>query len=85
MGPHQGQGVKSSPEEAEALRATHADITPGYHMNKKHWITLAPGASIDPHLVEGLVADSYRLVVARLPKAKQPVNPNTFGIRAGAR
>ncbi|MEV6728459.1 MmcQ/YjbR family DNA-binding protein [Streptomyces sp. NPDC051364] len=77
--------LKSSPGEAEALRATHADITTGYHMNKKHGITLAPGASIDPHLVEDLVTDSYRLVVARLPKAKQPVNPKTFGIRAGAR
>ncbi|MFI6334363.1 MmcQ/YjbR family DNA-binding protein [Streptomyces sp. NPDC050535] len=72
--------LKSDPEEAEALRASHADITPGYHMNKKHWITLAPGASIDPQLVEDLVTDSYRLVVAGLPKAEQPVNPKTFGV-----
>jgi len=49
-------------------------------MNKKHWITLAPGASIDPQLVEDLVTESYRLVVAKLPKAKQPVNPKTFGV-----
>lgn len=30
--------LKSDPIDAEALRATHADISPGYHMNKKHWI-----------------------------------------------
>ncbi|MEU0163008.1 MmcQ/YjbR family DNA-binding protein [Streptomyces sp. NPDC006261] len=74
--------LKSEPEEAEALRAAHADITPGYHMNKKHWITLSAGKSLTPRLVEDLVINSYRLVVAGLPKAEQPVDPKTFGGRA---
>ena len=34
--------IKSDPEDAKALREQHADITPGYHMNKQHWITLHP-------------------------------------------
>lgn len=71
--------LKSDPADAEALREGHADITPGYHMNKKHWITLAPGSSLDKTLVEELVTDSYRLVVDNLPKSRQPVNPQTFG------
>lgn len=71
--------LKSDPEEAEALRQSYADITPGYHMNKKHWITLAPGASLDEQLVRELVAESYRLVVANLPKSRRPINPQTFG------
>jgi predicted DNA-binding protein (MmcQ/YjbR family) len=67
--------VKSDPSDAEALRAAHADITPGYHMNKKHWITLSPGDSIDNKLVEGLVTDSYRLVSDTLPRSRRPVAP----------
>ncbi|MFF4491451.1 MmcQ/YjbR family DNA-binding protein [Streptomyces sp. NPDC001544] len=70
--------LKSAPDEAVALRAQHAEITPGYHMNKRHWITLHGGDSLDRALVEELVTDSYRLVVAGLPKARQPVDPATY-------
>jgi predicted DNA-binding protein (MmcQ/YjbR family) len=71
--------VKSDPSDAEALCAAYVDITPGYHMNKRHWITLAPGGSIDKKLIEDLVTDSYRLVVDKLPKSRRPVGPDTSG------
>ncbi|GAA3085033.1 MmcQ/YjbR family DNA-binding protein [Streptomyces rectiviolaceus] len=71
--------LKSDPGEAHALREQYSRITPGYHMNKKHWITLEAGEGVDKELVKELVTDSYRLVVAHLPKAKQPVGPHTFG------
>lgn len=67
--------VKSTPSEAVALREEYAHITAGYHMNKRHWITLAPGDSIDADLVEELVSDSYRLVVAALPESRRPAGP----------
>lgn len=70
--------LKAAPDEAAALREQHAEITPGYHMNKRHWITLHGGDSLDRGLVEELVTDSYRLVVAGLPKAQQPVDPATY-------
>ncbi|WP_147916065.1 MmcQ/YjbR family DNA-binding protein [Ruania zhangjianzhongii] len=72
--------LKADPEDSEALRQQHSDITPGYHMNKRHWITLAPGQTVDPGLVRELVTESYRLVVAGLPRADQPVDPERFGI-----
>lgn len=75
--------LKADPGEALALREQHSHITPGYHMNKKHWITLEGGKGIDENLVEELVTDSYLLVVSRLPKAEQPVDPHTYG--GGAR
>lgn len=71
--------LKSDPGEALALRKHNSHITPGYHTNKKHWITLEAGEGVDKELVKELVTDSYRLVVAYLPKAKQPVDPHTFG------
>ncbi|MDI3331612.1 MAG: MmcQ/YjbR family DNA-binding protein [Micrococcus sp.] len=71
--------LKAEPEDSTALRATHHEITPGYHMNKKHWITVGPGVSVDRTLVRELVTDSYRLVVAGLPRAERPVDPESFG------
>lgn len=72
--------LKSPPEESRALRGSHEEITPGYHMNKQHWITLSPGESIDKQLVDDLVTESYLLVVEKnLPKDQQPVDPHTFG------
>lgn len=70
--------LKCDPRESEMLRRTHPDITPGYHMNKRHWITLSPGGTLDEDLVRELVTDSYLLVVEGLPHAKRPVDPDTF-------
>jgi predicted DNA-binding protein (MmcQ/YjbR family) len=71
--------VKAVPEEGKALREQHEDITPGYHMNKQHWITLHPGGNLQKQLVEDLVTESYLLVVENLPRAGRPVDPATFG------
>ena len=71
--------LKADPGEALALREHNSHITPGYHMNKRHWITLEDGDGVDETLVEELVTDSYLLVVAGLPKAEQPVDPHTYG------
>ncbi|MFJ8544080.1 MmcQ/YjbR family DNA-binding protein [Streptomyces sp. NPDC093586] len=76
--------LKSEPGEAEALRETHADVSHGYHMNKKHWITLEAGTSIDEKLVEELGTESCRLAVGDLPRSNQPVDPETYGTRARA-
>ncbi len=64
--------LKADPDDAAALREQHADITPGYHMNKRHWITAEGGGAIDEKLVRELVIDSYHLVVRGLPKSGQP-------------
>ncbi|MFJ5534030.1 MmcQ/YjbR family DNA-binding protein [Streptomyces sp. NPDC093261] len=74
--------LKADPDDAAALRQQHADITLGYHMNKKHWITAEGGGTIDEKLVKELVIDSYRLVVGGLPKVEQSVDPRTYGRRA---
>jgi predicted DNA-binding protein (MmcQ/YjbR family) len=76
--------VKAAPEDGEALREQHEDITPGYHMNKQHWITLHPGGDLRKQLVDDLVTESYLLVVEGLPPATRPVDPATFGRRAAA-
>lgn len=71
--------LKAAPEDAEALRETFPAIVPGYHMNKRHWITLHDDGSLPRDLVEELVTEAYRLVVAALPRARRPVDPELFG------
>jgi len=72
--------VKAEPRDAEALRSMHPEITPGYHIDKRHWITLSPGGAFDKGFVRELVivTDSYLLVVETLPRARRPVDPGTF-------
>ena len=74
--------LKASPADALSLRAALDDITPGYHMNKKHWITLHPDGGLDAAFVDDLVTESYLLVVEKLPKKQQPVDPAMFGQRS---
>ncbi|WP_291055051.1 MmcQ/YjbR family DNA-binding protein [Herbiconiux sp.] len=64
--------LKAAPPHAEALVRDHPWITPGYHMNKKHWVTVTLGRGSDAALVSDLIVNSYDLVVAGLPRAKRP-------------
>jgi predicted DNA-binding protein (MmcQ/YjbR family) len=61
--------LKCDPDRGELLRAEYAAIQPGYHLNKRHWVTLTLDDSLDPALVQDLLDESYRLVVRCLPRA----------------
>jgi len=65
--------VKCEPDLAVQLRAAHPAIAPGYHLNKRHWNTVTLDGSLPDQLVSAMIADSYDLVVASLPKARRPV------------
>jgi predicted DNA-binding protein (MmcQ/YjbR family) len=59
--------VKCEPALAEALRATHAAVIPGYHLNKRHWNTVLLDGSLPDETVRDMIEDSYDLVVSKLP------------------
>jgi predicted DNA-binding protein (MmcQ/YjbR family) len=54
--------VKCNPELGEQLRATYPTITPGYHLNKRHWITITLDDSTPNKLVTDLIHGSHELV-----------------------
>jgi len=69
--------IKCEPEEVINLRERFTAITPGYHMNKKHWITIIMDDSIDSSLIEIWIQNSYKLVLNNLPpKVKNQINNN---------
>jgi predicted DNA-binding protein (MmcQ/YjbR family) len=63
--------VKCEPELAEALRATHTAVLPGYHLNKRHWNTVIIDGSLPDDAIRDMIEDSYDLVVSKLPRARQ--------------
>ena len=72
LGPPPGSiSFKCDPDLADGLRARYAAITPGYHLNKRHWNTVVLDGSVpDEELLE-LIDHSYELVVTRLSRAQR--------------
>jgi predicted DNA-binding protein (MmcQ/YjbR family) len=63
--------LKCEPELAVQLRAAHPEITPGWHLNKRHWNTVLLDGSLPDKLVHEMIEDSYDLIVSKLPRAQQ--------------
>lgn len=57
--------LKCDPEHGVMLRAEHEAIDRGYHMDKRHWITITLDAGLPPGLIGELIEDSYDLVAPR--------------------
>jgi predicted DNA-binding protein (MmcQ/YjbR family) len=63
--------LKCEPQLAEELRAAHAAVTPGYHLNKRHWNTVLVDGSLPDQMIADLIEDSYDLVVSQLSRARR--------------
>ncbi|MEB3768187.1 MmcQ/YjbR family DNA-binding protein [Acinetobacter sp. MD2] len=63
--------LKINPNQRDELKELYPSIKAGYHMNKKHWISIFEGPKIDAALIEDLVTASYQLVVDKLNKAQK--------------
>ena len=63
--------IKCEPLLAEQLRAAHAAIAAGYHLNKRHWNTVTIDGSLPDAMIADMVEDSYDLVVSALSRERQ--------------
>tara|TARA_Y100001956_G_C4116340_1_gene185089 strand:+ start:1636 stop:2010 length:375 start_codon:yes stop_codon:yes gene_type:complete len=63
--------LKVKPEDGEVLTSQFSDITPGYHTNKRHWVTVYYPGDVEDGLIHDLCERSYELVVSKLPKAQR--------------
>jgi predicted DNA-binding protein (MmcQ/YjbR family) len=63
--------LKVDPEQGVELREQYPAVQPGYHMNKKHWITVLMDGSIPDRLLLQWVDISYDLVVLGLTKTQK--------------
>jgi predicted DNA-binding protein (MmcQ/YjbR family) len=46
-------------------------VTPGYHLNKRHWNTVLVDGSLPDQMIADLIEDSYDLVVSQLSRARR--------------
>lgn len=63
--------LKATPADVEVLTEQFDAIIPGYHMNKKHWITVTVEGDVSEGMIKDLVDGSYKLVVSKLPKVQR--------------
>lgn len=60
--------LKANPDYAVELRDRYRGIQPGYHMNKRHWISVDFSSDVPDDLQRSLIDHSYRQVVSKLPR-----------------
>jgi len=61
--------LKCDPDLALDLRDRYDQVTPGYHMNKKHWNTVEIETGIPDGDLRKMIDHSYDLVANSLPKS----------------
>lgn len=65
--------IKCTPEDSKDLQARYTGIRPGYHMNKKHWISVYFQEDVPDNRIRELVRKSYQLVVGSLTKQEREI------------
>lgn len=63
--------IKCFPEQIETLQDRYDGIKPGYHMNKKYWISVYFNEDVPDKTIEELVKQSYDIVVGSLSKKER--------------
>ena len=60
--------LKCEPSHGVVLRGKYPHISPGYYMNKRHWISVRLESPVTDDFLRRLMDDSYRLVYDGLTK-----------------
>lgn len=63
--------LKVDPDHGAELCERYSGIRPGYHMNKRHWISVNYQGDVPDRLQKELIRQSYCQVAKKLPKSVQ--------------
>jgi predicted DNA-binding protein (MmcQ/YjbR family) len=63
--------LKCDPDESVALRDIFPAITEGYHMDKKHWVSVYFDDTVPTGEVQRLIDNSFLLVISKMTKKDQ--------------
>ena len=67
--------LKCEPVKGDHLRQLFDAVTPAYHMNKTHWITVRPDGDVSQELLEELIDHSYDLTAKKQKKQVAEKDP----------
>lgn len=60
--------LKSAPDASLELQAAYEAVRPGWHMNKRHWISVYFNQDLSDERILALVDEAYHRVLSSLPK-----------------
>lgn len=60
--------LKCEPERNLELQEAYQGIKPGWHMNKRHWMSVYFNQDVPDNAIKELVQQSYDIVYRSLPK-----------------
>lgn len=63
--------IKCDPNESGELQSRYVGITPGWHMNKKLWISVYFNQDVPDDMIKTLVKQSYGIVVNSLSRKEK--------------
>lgn len=63
--------VKCDPDKAIELRDQYSEITPAFHMNKKHWNGVSVKGTLTDGFIKEQIIHSYNLVLMKVTKSKR--------------
>lgn len=63
--------LKGDPESNAERCERYDAVSPGWHMNKKHWTTVLLDGTVDDHLLCRWIDESYDRVVSGLSKTNR--------------
>jgi predicted DNA-binding protein (MmcQ/YjbR family) len=63
--------LKCDPDLALELRAQYAEVTPGYHTNKRLWNTVALDGAVPPDEIDELIRHAWEQTVATMTRRDQ--------------
>ena len=63
--------IKCNPDESGELQTEYAGIRPGWHMNKKYWISVYFNQDVPDEKIKELISNSYDIVVKSLTKKER--------------
>lgn len=61
--------LKCDPDHAMELRDIFPEVTPAYHMNKRHWNSILIEGDLPDGEIQRLIDHSYGLVVKKMKKS----------------
>ncbi|WP_067829750.1 MmcQ/YjbR family DNA-binding protein [Actinomadura kijaniata] len=65
--------LKLPPDEVEALKAQYpGTVLPGYHLNKRHWVTVLLEGDLDDEEILTLIDASHETVIQTIPRTRRP-------------
>lgn len=73
--------LKCDPDLAIDLRDRHAEVTPAWHMNKRHWNQVSLRGSLADSLITSMIRHSYALVAAKLTRKALAPHPEVSAVR----